>query len=191
MASRTTWKIDPAHTAVEFSVKHMMFTTVRGRFSAVEGTITADLATPDDSDVQVTIDAASIDTGAAKRDEHLRSADFLDVEHHPHITFRTRQVRGAAKRPGDKFTVVGDLTIRGVTRPVTLEAEYLGEGKDPRGGRRAGFSARGEIDRLEWGLEWNQALETGGVLVGNALKIELDVQAVEQQAAERGREAAD
>ena len=191
MASRTTWKIDPAHTAVEFGVKHMMFTTVRGRFTRFEGTIVADRDQPDASSVEVTIDATSIDTGSPDRDQHLRSADFLDVEHHPKITFRSREVRGAAKREGGEFKVVGDLTIRGETLPVTLEARDLGRGQDPWLSQRAGFTAHCEIDRREWGLRWNQALETGGILVSNEVQIELDVQAVEQKGAASSREAAD
>jgi polyisoprenoid-binding protein YceI len=191
MATRTRWKIDPAHTAVEFSVKHMMFTTVRGRFTAVEGTISADPENPSASSVEVTIDAASIDTGSPDRDKHLRSADFLDAEKHPKIVFKSREVRGATQKTGDRFTVVGDLSIRGESRPVTLEAEYLGQGQDPWGGRRSGFNARCEINRLDWGLKWNQALETGGILVANEVKIELDVQAVEQKETGTTREAAD
>jgi polyisoprenoid-binding protein YceI len=192
MATRTTWKIDPAHTAVEFSVKHMMFTTVRGRFSGVEGTIIADPDRPGDASVEVTIDAASIDTGSPDRDKHLRSADFLDVENNPTILFKSREARNAATRkPGERFTVIGDLTIRGERRPATLYAEYLGQGQDPWGGKRAGFSAHCEINRLEWGLKWNQTLETGGILVANEIKIQLDVQAVEQKEAATTLEAPD
>jgi polyisoprenoid-binding protein YceI len=177
-----TWEIDPAHTTVEFSVKHMMFTTVRGRFKGVKGTINVDETSPDRSTVNVEIDAATIDTGAPDRDAHLRSADFLDVEHHPTITFRSKRVEGAASHEGDEFRVVGDLGIRGKSIEVTLEVTYTGRGKDPWGGERAGASATTEIDRREWGLQWNQALEAGGVLVGNKVKIELDVQAVRQVA---------
>ena len=173
-----TWTIDAAHTAVEFAVKHMMFTTVRGRFKALSGTITIDEANPDRSKVEVDIDASSIDTGVADRDTHLRSADFLDVEHHPQITFRSTKVEGAHKAEGDRFKVQGELSIRGKAIPVTLDASFEGAGKDPWGNEKAGFSAKTEIDRREWGLTWNQALETGGILVANSVKIEIEAQAV-------------
>lgn len=176
----TTWKIDPAHTTVEFSVKHMMFTTVRGRFKEVSGIIVVDEASPDNSRVDVEIDAASIDTGAADRDAHLRSADFLDVEHHPKILFRSRRVQGAHKKEGDRFKVVGELVMLGKAFEVTLDAQFEGLGKDPWGNERAGFSAKTEIDRRQWGLVWNQTLETGGMLVGHTIKIEIDAQAVKQ-----------
>lgn len=173
-----TWTIDAAHTAVEFAVKHMMFTTVRGRFKALSGTIEIDEANPDRSTVEVEIDASSIDTGVPDRDAHLRSADFLDVANHPQISFRSTRVEGAHKAAGDHFTVRGDLSIRGQAIPVTLKASFEGSGKDPWGNEKAGFSASTEIDRREWGLTWNQALETGGILVANAVKIEIEAQAV-------------
>ncbi len=176
----STWKLDAAHTLVGFSAKHMMFTTVRGKFNEVEGTIVVNADDPNGSSVEVTIPAASIDTGVEQRDGHLKSADFLDVEHYPTITFRSKRVEGAANREGDRFKVIGDLTIRGETREVTLDATYDGEGKDPWGGTRAGFSATTKIDRRDWGLTWNAALETGGVLVSNELKIEIEAQAVKQ-----------
>jgi polyisoprenoid-binding protein YceI len=178
MAESTSWQIDPAHSAVEFAVKHMMFTTVRGRFKEFRGTIEVDENNPDRSTVTVEIVASSIDTGAADRDAHLRSGDFLDVENHPTITFRSRSVQGAAKKEGDRFTVTGDLTIRGATMEVTLECEFEGTGTDPWGGTRAGSRATAKIDRRDWGLKWNQALETGGILVANEVRIEIEVQAV-------------
>ena len=178
MTNTTTWQIDPAHSSVEFAVKHMMFTTVRGRFKDVKGTIEVDEQNPDRSVVDVEIAAASIDTGSADRDTHLRSADFLDVEHHPTITFRSKRVEGTMKKEGDSFRVIGDLTIRGKAISVTLDAVYEGTGKDPWGGTRAGSQAKTKIDRREWGLQWNQALETGGVLVANDVRIEIEVQAV-------------
>lgn len=178
MAEVTTWQIDPAHSAVEFAVKHMMFTTVRGRFREFRGTIEAHEADPDRSTVQVEIVAASIDTGVPDRDAHLRSADFLDVENHPAITFKSKRVQGAMKKEGDRFTMVGDLTIRGKTIEITLDCEFEGTGTDPWGGTRAGSRATGKIDRREWGLQWNQALETGGILVANDVRIEIEVQAV-------------
>jgi polyisoprenoid-binding protein YceI len=179
-AAATAWQIDASHSSVEFAVKHMMFTTVRGRFKDVKGTITVDESDPNNSRVDVEIGAASIDTGSADRDAHLRSADFLDVENHPTITFRSKRIEGAAKKEGDKFQLTGDLTIRGTTMEVTLDCEYEGTGKDPWGGTRAGSRATGRIDRRDWGLKWNQALETGGILVANELKIEIEVQAVQQ-----------
>jgi polyisoprenoid-binding protein YceI len=182
MATKSSWRLDPAHTTVEFAAKHMMFTKVRGRFKDVSGTIELDGENPAASRVEVTIEAGSIDTGVGDRDNHLRSGDFLDVESYPEITFRSKQVRGGAFEAGSVFKVTGDLTIHGTTREVELEAVFQGEGQDPWGGRRAGFSARTQIDRRDWGLRWNQALETGGILVGNAITIELDVQAVKQEA---------
>jgi polyisoprenoid-binding protein YceI len=181
MNDATIWEIDPAHTTIEFAVKHMMFTTVRGRFKAFTGTIHVDERNPDRSRVEVSIDAASIDTGVADRDAHLRSADFLNVESNPKIVFRSTRTDGAHKKEGDRFRVAGELEIRGQAMPVTLDATFEGLGKDPWGKERAGFAARTEIDRREWGLRWNQALETGGVLVGNSVKIEIDAQAVKQQ----------
>jgi len=180
MAGRGTWKLDPVHTTAEFTVKHLMITTVRGRFTKVNGTIEVDEDNPGESTVEVEIDAASIDTGVADRDAHLRSADFLDVEHFPTLTFRSRRVKGAANKEGDRFKVIGDLTIRGTTKEVTLDATYEGSGKDPWGGTRAGFSGTTQIDRGEWGLTWNQALEAGGIVVGTNVKILLEVQAVKQ-----------
>ncbi|MCA1732117.1 MAG: YceI family protein [Acidobacteria bacterium] len=177
----TTWQIDPAHTAVEFAVKHMMFTTVRGRFKELKGTIEIDEQNPDRSRVEVEIAAASIDTGTPDRDTHLRSADFLDVDNHPTITFRSKKVEGAAKKEGDRFRIVGDLAIRGTAIEVILEATYEGLGKDPWGGTRFGAEATTKIDRREWGLKWNQALETGGILVANEVKIEAEVQAVKAE----------
>jgi polyisoprenoid-binding protein YceI len=174
----TTWTLDPAHTTIEFSVRHMMITTVKGRFAEVSGSITVDAADPTSSRTEVTIDAASVDTRAEQRDAHLRTADFFDVEQHPVITFRSAGVDGAYSRPGDHFRVRGDLTIRGVTREVELDVEFEGTGRDPWGGERASFTARGVVDRRDFGLTWNQALETGGVLVSNEVKLLIEAQAV-------------
>lgn len=173
----TTWKIDPAHTAVEFGVKHMMFTTVRGSFGAFDGEVSLDLENPSNSAVQVEIDSASITTGVTDRDEHLRSGDFFDVENFPRITFRSTRVSGPIVE-GESFEVVGELTIRDVTRDVVLEATFGGTGTDPWGGTRSGFGATTKVDRRDFGLTWNQALETGGVLVGHDIAITLQVQAV-------------
>lgn len=177
----TRWRLDPAHTQVEFKAKHMMITTVRGRFGDMSGAVVVDEENPESSQVEVEIDARSIDTRSSDRDTHLRSEDFLDVENHPKITFHSTRVEGAHAEAGDEFRVVGDLTIRGETREVTLDARYEGRGTDPWGGARAGFSASTTIDRRDWGLTWNQALETGGILVSNDLTIELHVQAVQEE----------
>ena len=174
----TTWTIDASHSAAEFSAKHMMITTVKGRISDVRGTITVDEANPDRSTVEVELAASSIDTRNEQRDTHLRSEDFLNAEQFPAISFRSRRVEGAVPSEGDGFTVVGDLTIRGVTREVTLAATYEGRGRDPWGGERVSFSATTKIDRRDFGLTWNAALETGGVLVSNDIKIQIEAQAI-------------
>lgn len=166
----TTWQIDPAHTSVDFAVKHLMISTVRGRFGSVSGTLTGLGKSPA---LSVSIDAASIDTRVAQRDEHLRSADFFDVANHPTITFTSRRVEG---QPTRSFKLIGDLTIRGVTREVALDVEYQGGGKDPWGNQRMGFSASGKLDRKEFGLTWNQVLEAGGLTVGDEVKFTIDVE---------------
>lgn len=171
-----TWDIDGSHTEVGFNVRHLMITKVRGGFAAASGTIEVG----DDalaSSVDVRIDAASINTNDAKRDEHLRSADFLDVANHPDLHFVGGTVRKTGKRT---FALDGALTIRGVTLPVTLDVTYNGLAGDPWGGQRAAFTASTEIDREAFGLTWNQALETGGVLVGKVVKIELEIQAIKK-----------
>jgi polyisoprenoid-binding protein YceI len=178
MAERI-WKIDPAHSSVGFSVKHMMFTTVRGRFRDVEGTVRADEERPERSSVEVEIRAASIDTGVPDRDAHLRSADFFDVERHPTITFRSRRVEGASALPEGRFRIVGELTMLGIPREVVLDAVFEGRGTDPWGKTRAGARATAEIDRRDWGLTWNRTLDAGGILVGNTLRLEIEIQAVE------------
>ena len=170
----TTWQIDPKHSVVEFAVKHMMFSTVKGRFSDVGGTIVYDEHDPARSKVEVEIDAASIDTREPQRDEHLRSADFFEVEKYPTITFRSTRVEPLSS---DRMRVVGDLTMHGVTREVALEASFLGSGTNPWGQRVAGFSATGELNRKDFGLNWNAALEAGGVLVGEKIRINLEVEA--------------
>jgi len=190
MENTTIWQLDPAHTTVQFAVKHMMFTTVRGRFKSFSGVVHTDERNPDRSRVEVTIEAASIDTGVPDRDAHLRSADFLDVENYPAIVFRSTRVDGAHQKENDRFQIAGELEIRGKRMPVTLEATFEGLGQDPWGKQRAGFAARAEIDRREWGLRWNQALETGGVLVANSVKIEIEAQAVKQDGDEAQSAAA-
>jgi polyisoprenoid-binding protein YceI len=174
--TQTTWTIDPSHSTVEFVAKHMMVTTVKGRFAEFAGTVSADETSFEDSSVEVTFQAASLDTRSEQRDTHLRSADFLDVERYPEVTFRSTAIRGAK----ESFKLTGDLTIRGVTRPITLDVTYEGEGKDPWGGTRASFSATGKFDRRDYGLTWNVALETGGILVSNEVKINIEAQLVQQ-----------
>jgi polyisoprenoid-binding protein YceI len=169
----TAWHIDPAHTLVELSAKHMMFTTVKGRFSGVRGTLLED-ADLSRSSVSVEIDAATITTGDEQRDAHLRSADFLDVDNTPTISFRSTSIEGTRER----FRVLGDLTIRGTTREVALDAEFVGQATNPYGKTVAGYSASGQISRKDFGLTWNVGLETGGVLVGDTIRINLDVQVV-------------
>jgi polyisoprenoid-binding protein YceI len=172
--STTKWNIDSAHTAITFSVRHMVVSKVRGRFGKYSGIITLDDADVTRSSVEVRIDASSIDTGVADRDTHLRSPDFLDVEQFPALDFRSKRIEQA----GTHQRVFGDLTIRGVKREVVLDAEYSGRGKDPWGNERVGFAAKTSVDRKEFGLTWNQALEAGGILVGDTIEIELDVQGV-------------
>ena len=171
-----TYTLDKGHTTIEFVGRHLMITKVRGRFTDFSGRIVVGEA-PDDSSVEVTINAASVDSSDEKRDGHLRSPDFLDVENYPTITFRSTKVEisgdGTAK-------VTGDLTVKDVTRPVTLDVEFDGAQTDPWGGQRLGFSAHTDIDREDWGLTWNVALETGGVLVSRKIRLELNVQAVKQ-----------
>ena len=176
-----TWQLDPAHSSIEFSVKHMMMTTVRGRFKDVQATLTGDRDHPEAAGVEVTIAVASIDTGVGDRDAHLRGPDFFDVERFPQIAFRSTRIEGnPPKQEGDEFGLVGDLGIHGSSMEVVLDCQYQGRGTDPWGKTRAGFSFRTEIDRREWGLKWNQALETGGVLVANKVRVEGEVQFVRQ-----------
>ncbi len=175
MSHATPWQIDASHTNIDFAVRHLMVATVRGRFAEVEGTLTYDDARPNDFALAVTIQAASIDTRNEQRDAHLRSADFFDVERFPTLTFVGRSLEGD---PSGTFTLTGDLTIRDVTRSITLSAESGGQHPDPWGNTRAGFSARGSFLREDFGLTWNQMLETGGVMVSNEVKIQLDVEFV-------------
>jgi len=171
-----TYALDQGHTTVEFVGRHLMITKVRGRFTEFDGQIVIG-DTPEESSVEVTINAASVNSGDDRRDDHLRSPDFLDVESYPTITFRSTRVDinndGTAK-------VTGDLTVKDVTRPVTLDVEFDGASPDPWGGQRLGFTASAEIDREDWGLTWNVALETGGMLVGKKIRLEFNVQAVKQ-----------
>jgi polyisoprenoid-binding protein YceI len=175
-----TWKLDPAHSAVEFSVKHMMMTTVRGRFKDVSARLTGDEEHPDGCCVEVDIQTASVDTSSADRDNHLRSADFFDADSYPQITFRSKRIEGDTRHEGDEFKLIGDLTIRDTKMEIALDCTFEGRGQDPWGQERAGFSIKGELDRREWGLRWNQAIESGGILVANRVKIEAEVQFVRE-----------
>lgn len=174
-AQAGVWTIDPAHSRVGFSAKHAMVTTVRGSFHGVSGQIKVVDETT--AEVTATIDASTIDTGQEKRDGHLRSADFLDVENHPELTFTSTGVEDV---DGDELVLVGDLTILGVTKPVRLDVEFNGIQTDHANNVRAGFEASTKISRKDWGLTWNAALEAGGVLISDAVKITLDISAVKQ-----------
>jgi len=172
--STSTWEIDPSHSLVEFAVKHMVFATAKGRFSGVVGTIQLDEADPSRSSVAVEIDAMTIDSRDEKRDAHLRSGDFFNVEQHPTLSFRSTRVETAGE---GKLSVIGDLTMRGVSKPVTLEASYNGRGTNPWGQEVIGYSGQTEVNRKDWGLEWNAPLEAGGVLVADTVKIALEIEA--------------
>jgi polyisoprenoid-binding protein YceI len=173
------WNIDPMHSGVHFTVRHMVITKVRGSFDRWQGSFAFDEQNPAASSVSVRIEAGSINTREPKRDEHLRSPDFFDVAKYPELTFESTNV---AKVGDNEYRVTGDLTIHGVKKSVTLDVEHLGGGKDPWGNARIGFSATTTINRKDFGLSWNQALETGGVLVGEKIEIALDVQALQAQA---------
>jgi polyisoprenoid-binding protein YceI len=168
-----SWTIDPAHSSVTFSVRHMMITNVRGEFQKVSGSATFDPAAPEKASVKASIDVASISTREAQRDVHLKSADFFDVEHHPSMDFVSRAVRPKGK---GRIEIDGDLTIRGATKPMTLHVEGpTEEHTDPWGNRRIGASARTKIKRSDFGMVWNTVIEAGGVLVGDDVTIELDL----------------
>lgn len=172
-----TWNLDTQHLDVGFSVKHMMVATVKGRFADVEAEIELDEQRPEASRVRAVLGAASLTTGNPDRDAHLKSPDFLDVEQFPTLTFESTEVR---RTGSDRFELAGDLTIRDVTRPVVLRGEFSGPVVSPFGDRRAGFSLSGEIDREAFGLTWNVAMETGGVLVGKTVKLTIDAEVAEQ-----------
>jgi polyisoprenoid-binding protein YceI len=174
-----TWDIDVSHSAIQFHVRHMVISKVHGRFAKWAGAIQLDPQDLPSSSVEVTIDAASIDTQVADRDAHLRSPDFLDVAKHPQLTYRSRKIEKA----GEGYRVTGDLTLHGVTREVVLDAEFSGTGKDPWGNERAGFAAKASLDRRDYGLAWNAALEAGGVLVGEKVEISIELEAVKKVAA--------
>jgi polyisoprenoid-binding protein YceI len=176
-AKGSTWTIDPAHSHVAFAIKHLMIATVRGRFTQMHGTVTVDESDPASASIDITIPTASVFTGDEKRDGHLRSPDFFDVERYPNMTFGSKRVEA---RSNEAFRVVGDLTIRGVTREVTLDVQMLGRAKDPWGQEHTAFEATTRINRGDYGLTWNAALETGGVLVGDEVNISIEVQLLRQ-----------
>jgi polyisoprenoid-binding protein YceI len=174
------WEIDSSHSGIHFSVRHMVVAKVRGQFARWTGSFVAENGDLERAKVKVVIDASSIGTGVADRDKHLASPDFLDVASFPEITFESTRVE---KKSDESLRVTGNLTIRGVTREVVLDVEYAGRTKDPWGNERAGFAAKTAIDRKDFGLTWNQVLEAGGVMVGDRVAIEIEVEAVKQIAA--------
>ncbi len=168
-----TWKVDSSHSSVEFTARHLMVSKVRGRFTSVSGTI--DIAEdPLQSSLQASVDLASVETHDEKRDEHLRSSDFFDVENHPQMTLVSTGIRP----DGDDYVLSADVTVRGVTRPVEFRLQFNGVSPDPWGGTRAGFTATTEVNRKDWGLEWNVPLDGGGLLVSDKVQITLEVEAV-------------
>ncbi len=173
----TTYTIDTSHSQVGFSVKHMMFSTVRGSFRGFEGTVVVDNENPANSTVNVTIDASTVSTGDEKRDEHLRSADFFDVANYPALTFKSTSIDF---KDADDFVINGELTMHGVTNTVKIKAEQTGEGTNPWGVDVAGFEGETKINRKDYGLGWNAALEKGGVLVGEEIKITLELEVTKQ-----------
>ncbi|PLT27750.1 YceI family protein [Peribacillus deserti] len=172
--AKTKWALDPTHSSVDFSVKHMMFAKVNGSFNKFDAVIEADPADLTTADIEFTIDTASIDTRNDDRDVHLRSADFFDTEAYPSITFKSNEI---TKTGDNEYSVAGDLTLHGVTRPEAFTVTFEGQGKDPWGNEKAGFSVEGKIKRSDFGLTWNAALETGGVLVGDSINISMQIQA--------------
>lgn len=173
-----TYDIDPAHSSLEFAAKHAMVTTVRGRFSEFSGVLHIDAQNPEASTAEVTVKVDSLDSRSADRDKHLRGADFFDVEKYPEITFKsTRAARG---KDDDEYRMWGDLTIRGVTREVELTLTFTGAAKDPWGNTRVGFEGHTTVNRKDWGLNWNVALEAGGILVSEKVKLNLDIAAVKR-----------
>ncbi len=171
------WQIDPAHSEINFTARHMMISNVRGQFEKFTGTVDFNEDAPAQSGVDVQIEASSINTKEAQRDGHLRSPDFFDAEHYPYLTFKSKSVVKTGENTG---RIVGDLTMHNITREAVLEVEYAGQAKSPWGTTSAGFSATTTINRMDWDLNWNKALETGGVLVGDQIKIAIELEMVKQ-----------
>lgn len=172
----TKWTVDPTHSEVGFKVKHMMFTNVSGRFGTFNGSAETEGDNFENAKIDFEADVTSIDTNNADRDNHLKSGDFFDAEQHPKLTFTATEM----KKDGDDYKLTGDLTVHGVTKPVTLNVEYGGIAKDPWGNEKAGFSINGKLNRKDYGLTWNAALETGGVLVSDEVKLNIELQLVKQ-----------
>ena len=172
--AKTNWALDVSHSGVDFSVKHMMFATVKGGFEKFDATIVADPADLTTAEIEFTVDLASVNTRSEDRDNHLRSADFFDAENHPNMTFVATSIE---KTDENEYDVTGNLTLRGVTKQETFQVTYEGSGLDPWGNEKAGFGVEGKIKRSDYGLVWNAALETGGVLVGDQVKVSLQLQA--------------
>jgi polyisoprenoid-binding protein YceI len=172
--AKTNWALDTAHSSVDFSVRHMMIANVKGTFNSFNAVIEADPTDLTTANIEFTVDTASVDTRNKDRDGHLVSADFFDVENYPTMTFKATNI---VKTGEGEYNVTGDLTLRGVTKQETFAVTYEGSGKDPWGNEKVGFSAEGSINRSDYGLVWNAALETGGVLVGDKIKINLQIQA--------------
>lgn len=175
-----SWQIDSAHSEINFSVRHMMISKVRGTFESFSGSVNFDENNPTNTTVDISIDAAGINTREDQRDGHLRSPDFLNADEFPTLTFKSTKVEQIDENNGKLY---GNLTIRGVSKPVVLDVEYAGQAKSPWGTTSAGFSAKTSINRNDWGLTWNQALETGGILVGDKIAIEIELELVKQEAA--------
>lgn len=171
------WNIDMAHSTAEFSIRHLMISTVKGHFSGIEGTIVGEPEHLDEATIEVSLDIASVDTRQAERDAHLRSADFFDVEKFPKMHFKSTQITAVGD---NRYTIVGDLSIHGVTRSETFSVTFEGRAKDPWGGERAGFSGTAKINRKDYGLHWNLALEAGGVVVGDEVKINIEIEAIKE-----------
>jgi polyisoprenoid-binding protein YceI len=181
-----TWQIDTSHSSITFSARHMMVSKTRGRFETFSGTVDFNEANPAASSVDVTIDVASLNTRDEKRDGHLRSPDFFDVAQYPTATFVSKVVEVTGENTG---RIIGDLTIKGVTNEVALATEYLGKAKSPWGATTAGFTAETKINRVDWGLTWNVALETGGVLVGDEITLNIELELIEVAAETADAEA--
>ncbi len=172
--TKTKWALDPAHSSVDFSVRHMMIANVKGSFNSFTATIEADPTDLTTANIEFSVETASVDTRSKDRDAHLVSGDFFDVENYPNMTFKATKIE---KTDEDEYNVTGDLVLRGVTKPVTFAVTFEGQGKDPWGNEKVGFSAQGTLNRSDYGLVWNAGLETGGVLVGDKVKINLQIQA--------------
>ncbi|GHI00939.1 YceI family protein [Neobacillus kokaensis] len=176
--TKTKWALDPVHSSVDFSVRHMMIANVKGSFQSFSATIEADPADLTTATIEFTVETASVDTRNKDRDGHLVSADFFDAENHPNMTFKATNI---VKTDEGEYDVTGDLTLRGVTKQETFAVTFEGSGKDPWGNEKVGFSATGSLNRSDFGLVWNAALETGGVLVGDKVKINLQIQAAKAE----------